>query len=75
MKKAGIIFALSISLLSFTSGTSNSSSTASWPCPLCEQWAFDAVIDYYDGGGTDGFTAGLIFEGFYADCQTWVCWW
>jgi hypothetical protein len=35
----------------------------------CSDVAFDAVAAYYASGGTDGFTAGFIYEATFSSCQ------
>lgn len=36
---------------------------------FCEDLAFDKVDEYYEGGGTDGFEAGNLWQSTYDLCE------
>jgi hypothetical protein len=65
MKK---VFLAAVAVVAFSSFSAEADETINASFRSCEDQAFDAVANYYDSGGSDGFDAGLVFERAYNFC-------
>ncbi len=65
MKK---LFLTAVAVVAFSNFSVVADEKANVSFSSCEDQAFDAVANYYDSGGSDGFDAGLVFERAYNFC-------